>query len=69
VPNNFESVNLGDRALRYICRGEGAPTVVVDHGQGIYRTKFRSANIGWVGALDTGDPYKTDRCDNAPAHP
>jgi general secretion pathway protein D len=22
-----------------------------------------------VAALDTGDPYKTDRCDNAPAHP
>jgi type II secretory pathway component GspD/PulD (secretin) len=22
-----------------------------------------------VAALDTGDPYKTDRCDSAPAHP
>ena len=34
-PNNFKSVHLGGRILRYICGGDGAPPVVVDQGQGL----------------------------------
>ncbi len=35
VHPEFESVRIGSRTLRYICRGEGSPAVVIDQGSGI----------------------------------
>jgi pimeloyl-ACP methyl ester carboxylesterase len=50
VSDDFESLDLGGRALRYICDGEGTPTVVVEQGQGISVERgfsFPSA-VGWA---------------------
>ena len=60
MPNTFESVNLGDRALRYICRGEGSPTVVVDQGMSIEHGSFaQPISVGWAKVF--GEIQKTTR--------
>jgi pimeloyl-ACP methyl ester carboxylesterase len=50
MPHDFESLDLGDRALRYICCGTGTPTVIVDQGQGISIEQGfkRSIAAGWA---------------------
>jgi pimeloyl-ACP methyl ester carboxylesterase len=51
VPGDFESIDLGGRVLRYICKGEGSPTVIVDQGQGmsIERGSFsQPVAVGWA---------------------
>ena len=50
MSDDFESLDLGGRTLRYICDGEGTPTVVVEQGQGICVERgfsFPSA-VGWA---------------------
>lgn len=62
MPNNFESITLGDRSLRYICRGEGTPTVVVDQGQGMSIEHGSFAlpfSAGWAKVF--GEIQKTTR--------
>jgi pimeloyl-ACP methyl ester carboxylesterase len=50
VSDDFETVNLGGRAVRYICEGEGTPTVVVEQGQGICVERGFSfpSVVGWA---------------------
>jgi pimeloyl-ACP methyl ester carboxylesterase len=50
MPHDFESIDLGGRALRYICCGAGTPTVIVDQGQGISIEQgfARSVAAGWA---------------------
>lgn len=50
MPHDFESIDLRDRALRYICCGTGTPTVIVDQGQGISieQSFARSVVAGWA---------------------
>lgn len=49
MSDEFTSVELRGRSIRYICRGEGTPAVVIDQGQGlsIERSFERSTPIGW----------------------
>ncbi len=50
---DFESVRIGGRTLRYICRGEGTPAVVVDQGAGlsIEAAFLRPILLGWPRVL------------------
>jgi pimeloyl-ACP methyl ester carboxylesterase len=50
LPNGFASAESEGRVLRFICSGEGAPTVVVDQGQGlsIERSIERPVRLGWA---------------------
>jgi pimeloyl-ACP methyl ester carboxylesterase len=50
VSNDFTSVDVGGRALRYICGGSGAPTVVVDQGLGISveHSLAKPLPLGWA---------------------
>ncbi len=50
---DFESVRIGQRTLRYICRGEGTPAVVVDQGAGlsIEAAFLRPLLLGWPRVL------------------
>ena len=49
----FASVRLGGRMLRYICRGEGSPAVVIDQGAGISIEAgfLRPILMGWPKVL------------------
>jgi pimeloyl-ACP methyl ester carboxylesterase len=49
MSDEFKSVNLRGRSIRYICRGEGTPAVIIDQGEGlsIERSFERSVPIGW----------------------
>jgi pimeloyl-ACP methyl ester carboxylesterase len=49
MSDEFKTVDVGGRRLRYVCKGEGSLTVVVDQGQGlsIERSFERSVRIGW----------------------
>ena len=53
MSNSFQSVDLGGRQLRYLVRGEGSPTVVVDQGMGlsIERGFAGPVPLGWAGVL------------------
>ncbi len=53
VHPEFESFRIGDRTLRYICRGEGTPAVVVDQGSGvsIEAACVRPVLVGWPRVL------------------
>lgn len=55
VSDEFKSADLHGRSIRYVCRGEGTPTVVVDQGQGlsIERGFERSVPIGWAKVFKT----------------
>lgn len=55
MSDEFKSADLHGRSIRYICRGEGTPTVVVDQGQGlsIERSFERSVPIGWAKVFKT----------------
>src|SRR5580692_2773985 len=50
MSDEFDQIDLGERKLRYVCKGEGRPTVVVDQGLGlsIERGFERPAAIGWA---------------------
>lgn len=50
---DFDSVRTGERTLRYICRGEGTPTVIVDQGAGlsIEASFLRPILAGWPRVL------------------
>ena len=50
MSHDFESIDLGNRALRYICCGTGTTTVIVDQGQGlsIEQGFARSVAAGWA---------------------
>jgi pimeloyl-ACP methyl ester carboxylesterase len=50
MSDDFERLDVGGRALRYICDGEGTPTVVVEQGQGISveRGFFQPSAVGWA---------------------
>ena len=50
MPQVFEHIDLADRALRYVCCGEGEPTVIVDQGEGISIEQgfARSIPMGWA---------------------
>ena len=60
MSDDFETLNLGGRALRYICEGEGTPTVVVEQGQGICVERgFSSQRCGFGASLQ--EVQKTTR--------
>jgi len=46
---DFESMTVGGLELRYLCSGEGSPTVVLDQGHGISveESLTRSETMGW----------------------
>lgn len=50
MSNEFRSIHLHGRDIRYACGGEGIPAVVIDQGQGlsIERSFERSSPIGWA---------------------
>jgi|SRR5450631_541038 len=50
MSDGFGTIAAGERGLRYVCKVEGSPTVVVDQGQGlsIERSFERSVVIGWA---------------------
>ncbi len=50
---HFDSVRAGERTLRYICRGEGTPAVVIDQGAGlsIEASCLRPVLAGWPRVL------------------
>ncbi len=50
---DFESFRIGGRTLRYICRGEGTPAVVIDQGSGISieASFLRPVPLGWARVL------------------
>jgi pimeloyl-ACP methyl ester carboxylesterase len=50
VSEEFKSVELGGRRIRYVDHGEGVPAVVIDQGQGlsIERSFERSVPVGWT---------------------
>ena len=47
---DFESMTVGGLELRYLCSGEGTPTVVLDQGHGISveESLTRPGTIGWA---------------------
>lgn len=46
----FQSADIGGRSLRYMCKGQGAPTVIVEQGGGIsIETVFSwEKAVGWA---------------------
>jgi pimeloyl-ACP methyl ester carboxylesterase len=46
----FESATLGDRALRYMCQGQGSPAVIIEQGLGnsIEAEFARPTKTGWA---------------------
>jgi pimeloyl-ACP methyl ester carboxylesterase len=45
---DFETLRISGRALRYVCRGEGSPSIVIDQGSGL------SIEAGFLGPVLAG---------------